>query len=230
MIKINSVRRNEHEKNIKDAYKKSISIYDEILVGKKWWSKLYLSTFWGGVSDMDIAIELLNRIPKDFTGKILDIPVGTGIFTANHYKYLKNAIIVGVDYSLDMLDKCRDNMKHNSVDIELLQGDVGALEFEDASFDLLVSMNGFHAFPDKEKAYDTVLRVLKPGGRFLGCFYIRDQLKTGDFIVNNVLAPKGWFSPPFETKESLLSRLSRYYEVIWHVVNGSIISFECVKK
>lgn len=196
MIKINSVRRNEHEKNIKDAYKKSISIYDEILVGKKWWSKLYLSTFWGGVSDMDIAIELLNRIPKDFTGKILDIPVGTGVFTANHYKNLKDAIIVGVDYSLDMLDKCRDNMKHNSVDIELLQGDVGALEFEDASFDLLVSMYGFHAFPDKEKAYDTVLRVLKPGGRFLGCFYIRDQLKTGDFIVNNVLAPKGWFSPP----------------------------------
>lgn len=34
MIKINSFRRNEHEKNIKDAYKKSISIYDEILVGK----------------------------------------------------------------------------------------------------------------------------------------------------------------------------------------------------
>ena len=46
---------------------------------------------------------------------------------------------------------------------------------ENDSFKLLdtvVSMNGFHAFPDKQKAFHEIWRVLKPGGNFIACFYI----------------------------------------------------------
>lgn len=49
-------------------------------------------------------------------------------------------------------------------------GDVGALPFADGAFDIVLSLNGFHAFPDKEVAYREVFRVLKPGGTFCGCF------------------------------------------------------------
>lgn len=224
------VSRDNRKNTIKKAYKKSISIYDEILVGRKWWSKLYLSVFWGGVNDLDIADELLCRIPINFKGKILDVPVGTGIFTANYYKDLKNSEIIGVDYSQEMLDRCRENMDENSVYIELSRQDVGDLKFNDNYFDMVISMNGFHAFPNKEKAYDNVLRVLKPGGKFYGCFYIQKELGLADLLVKKVLTPKGWFSPPFETKESLLARLEKDYEILWYTVNGSIISFECVKK
>ena len=41
---------------------------------------------------------------------------------------------------------------------------------ENDSFKLLdtvVSMNGFHAFPDKQKAFHEIWRVLKPGGNFI---------------------------------------------------------------
>ena len=47
------------------------------------------------------------------------------------------------------------------------QGDVGALPFESGSFDAVLSLNGFHAFPDKEAAYREVFRVLRPGGIFV---------------------------------------------------------------
>ena len=41
--------------------------------------------------------------------------------------------------------------------------------------DTVVSMNGFHAFPDKQKAFHEIWRVLKPGGDFIACFYIRGK-------------------------------------------------------
>ena len=44
---------------------------------------------------------------------------------------------------------------------------------ENGSFKILdtaVSMNGFHAFPDKQKAFHEIWRVLKPGGNFIACF------------------------------------------------------------
>ncbi|VUX40026.1 Methyltransferase domain protein [Blautia luti] len=39
----------------------------------------------------------------------------------------------------------------------------------------VVSMNGFHAFLDKQKAFHEIWRVLKPGGDFIACFYIRGK-------------------------------------------------------
>ena len=48
--------------------------------------------------------------------------------------------------------------------VSFRQGDVGALPFEDGSFDAVLSLNGFHAFPDKEAAYRETFRVLRPGG------------------------------------------------------------------
>lgn len=38
---------------------------------------------------------------------------------------------------------------------------MGALPYEDGTFDIVLSLNGFHAFPDKEAAYREVFRVLK---------------------------------------------------------------------
>ena len=43
---------------------------------------------------------------------------------------------------------------------------MGALPLSDGSCDVVMSMNGFHAFPDKKKAFRETYRVLKPGGRF----------------------------------------------------------------
>ena len=54
------------------------------------------------------------------------------------------------------------------------QGDVGALPYADGIFDIVLSLNGFHAFPDKEAAYRELFRVLRPSG----CFYVKGEQKA----------------------------------------------------
>ena len=113
--------------------------------------------------------------------------------------------------------------------VTFLQGDVGALPFADESFDLVLSLNGFHAFPDKEASYRETCRVLKKGGVFCGCFYIKGEFSRTDWFVQHMYVPKGFFTPPFETKESLKTRLKGLYrETEIHAVRAEGI-FRCVK-
>ncbi|MBQ7979129.1 MAG: hypothetical protein IJ248_05205, partial [Candidatus Methanomethylophilaceae archaeon] len=57
-------------------------VYDDLLTRSKWWSRLYMDVFWDGIDDNEIAAKTLSYIPDDFSGKLLDVPVGTGVFTA----------------------------------------------------------------------------------------------------------------------------------------------------
>lgn len=216
--------------SIKSAYAASKNIYDDTLTQTTWWARLYIRFFWSGVQDLEIAKEVLRFIPDDFSGKLLDIPAGTGVFTANKYKTLQKAEIVCVDYSEDMLAQARERFSANNIhNARCMQGDVGALEFADESFDTVLSMNGFHAFPDKEKAFSETARVLKKGGVFCGCFYIKKQSRRTDFLVNRVLAKKGWFTPPFQSLEELKLTLQKSYQKVDIQNQAAMVYFKCIK-
>ena len=90
----------------------------------------------------------LSGIPEDFSGSLLEVPVGTGILTMPLYKTLPNARVTCLDYSPDMMAQAREKASHLSLsNVTFGQGDVGALPFADESFDIVLSLNGFHAFP-----------------------------------------------------------------------------------
>ena len=98
-----------------------------------------------------LARKMLDFMPDDFHGRLLDVPVGTAIFTAGKYRRMKAAEIIGLDYSKKMiaiatLQKETENISN----LSLVQGDVGELPYADESFDCVLSMNGFQAFPDRE--------------------------------------------------------------------------------
>ena len=158
------------------------------------------------------------------------MPVGTGVLTMPLYATLPQARITCLDYSADMMENAKKRaaaMKLSNV--AFVQGDVGALPFENESFDLVLSLNGFHAFPDKDAAFRETCRVLKKGGVFCGCFYIAGQFPRTDWFVKHMYVPKGFFTPPFETEESLEKRLRGLYaEVDVHTVRAEGI-FKCVK-
>ena len=113
--------------------------------------------------------------------------------------------------------------------INFIKGDVGNLPFQDNYFDIVLSMNGFHAFPDKDKAFKEIYRVLKKGGFFIGCFYIKGESRITDWLINTVLSKKGWFSPPFYTKDEVIKLLSSKYFNINLNNDGSIVYFNCIK-
>lgn len=211
---------------IKQSYKQSKNIYDDALTQEKWWSKLYIKLFWGGVDDKEIARKLLEYIPKDFHGSMLDVPVGTAVFTWQKYQNMKNADIICLDYSEDMLEQAQARFaKAELSGIKTMQGDVGNLPFADETFDIVLSMNGFHAFPDKDKAFLETNRVLKQGGLFISTFYIKGKSKITDWLIHKVFAKKGWFTPPFETEHSLRKRLEKMYTIKEFHVEGSMVFF-----
>lgn len=216
---------------IKESYRQFKNIYNDALTQSKWWSRLYIKLFWSGVDDNEIAKNVLNCIPDDFSGKLLDVPVGTAVFTYRKYANMKHADITCLDYSTDMLKQAKAKFRESKMKhVTALQGDVGALLFSDETFDIVLSMNGFHAFPDKEKAYDETNRVLKRGGKFIACFYIQGKSKITDWLVNSILSRKGWFTPPFDTVSSLKKRLEMKYRITNFHVRGSMVWFCAVKK
>ena len=213
---------------IQDAYESSKNIYDGVLTQGNFFSRMYIKLFWSGTDDNEIARKVLSYIPDDFSGKLLDVPVGTAVFTQRKWSSLKNANITCLDYSTDMLEQAKRRLD-GKAHINFIQGDVGNLQMDDESFDIVLSMNGFHAFPDKQKAFSETFRVLKSGGDFIACLYIRGKSKKTDWLVKNILAKKGWFTPPFQTEEELKNTLQKMYKEVELHVDGSMAYFHCVK-
>ena len=213
---------------IKSAYHDSKNIYDDVLTQGSFLSRQYIRFFWSGTDDNDVARIVLDYVPNDFSGSLLDVPVGTAVFTEKKWRKLSGANITCLDYSVDMLEQAKRRLgdcKH----ISFVQGDVGDLQFDKGSQDIVMSMNGFHAFPDKKKAFKETYRVLKKGGMFIACFYIKGKNRRTDWLVKNILSRKGWFTPPFLTEYQLLRILHKLYSDVEYNVDGSIVYFKCVK-
>lgn len=77
---------------IQNAYETSKNIYDDVLTQRNIFSKLYIKLFWSGTDDNDIARKVLLYVPDDFSGNLLDVPVGTAVFTENKWISLKTGL------------------------------------------------------------------------------------------------------------------------------------------
>ena len=221
----------QSEATVQSAYKFSKNFYDDAITQGKWWSRLYFKLLWGGVDDNDIARRVLAWIPDDFTGNLLDVPVGTAVFTAAKYKQMTKADITCLDYSTDMLERAEQRLRDAGItNVKTMQGDVGALPFENDTFDFVLCMNGLHVFPDKERAYAEILRTLKPGGELLACFYIAGEQKVADWLAKTVMTRMGWFTPPFDTAADVRRRLQPYYDIIDFHIEGAMLYFRARKK
>ena len=206
----------ERKDAIRNAYRMTGSgnFYDGMITCSTLRGKAVCRLVWDmNKAECDDYLEkALSGIPENFSGKLLEVPVGTGILTMPVYRTLPNAEITCLDYSPDMMGQAREKAERlNLTNVSFRQGDVGALPYEDGTFDIVLSLNGFHAFPDKEAAYREVFRVLKPGGTFCGCFYVAGECRRTDRLIRKVYEPMKFFTPPYETVSSLKTRLGGMY-------------------
>ena len=221
------------EERIQNAYRGlggKRTFYDGMITCSTLSGRAVCRLVWGmgRAETQDYLCAALSGIPEGFSGRLLEVPVGTGILTMPLYREMPEAEITCLDYSPEMLERAKfwgEGLAH----VRFQQGDVGALPFGDGSFDIVLSLNGFHAFPDKEAAWREIFRVLRPGGIFCGCFYVTGQNRRTDWIIRRLYVPKGYFTPPFETAESLRHRLEEIFGPAKVRTVQSIASFACQK-
>lgn len=98
---------------------------------------------------------------------ILDIGCGGGI---NINRMAKNAKkVFGVDYSIESVNLSKEvNEEYiRQGKVEVLEGNVIDLPFGDNTFDIITAFETVYFWPDIEKSFGEVKRILKPGGIFL---------------------------------------------------------------
>jgi ubiquinone/menaquinone biosynthesis C-methylase UbiE len=145
---------------------------------------------------------------------LVDCPVGTGVFTSKKYSEIPKARIFVLEYSLNMLlEAKRKYQAQNIHNVVYILADMKNMPIAGNSVDVLLSMSGFHAIAGKDTALSEVDRVLKPGGRFSGCFYVRGKRKLTDLFVSCYHEPKGWFVPPFYSEQDVVEKFSQYFEL-----------------
>jgi ubiquinone/menaquinone biosynthesis C-methylase UbiE len=121
--------------------------------------------------------------------RALEVGCGTGFFLLN----LKLAGVVDrcsvTDLSPGMVDTAVRNAAALGFDIEGRVADAEQLPFGDGEFDLVVGHAVLHHVPDVELALREVVRVLKPGGRFV---FAGEPTRWGDAVARRLSRATWW--------------------------------------
>ena len=111
---------------------------------------------------------------EDNPARVLDLGCGTGDLTINLARLAeKNVKITGLDYSLPMLERAREKAARAGVDerVDFVHGDASHLPFSDGYFDTVGISFAFRNLTYKNPLsaphFAEVLRVLRPGGRYV---------------------------------------------------------------
>ena len=97
--------------------------------------------------------------------RVIDLACGTGILgRLAAEKAGRSGSVVGVDLNAGIIEEAKRHPPTSGAGLELIQGDVTALDYPDASFDVAFCQQGLQFFPNKLAALKEIRRVLTPGG------------------------------------------------------------------
>jgi SAM-dependent methyltransferase/uncharacterized protein YbaR (Trm112 family) len=219
----------ESHDRISASYDRIAGCYDAYMMSSTALMKIIGRIAWGFASDRDPVAKALTLLPDRFDGVLLDVPVGTGVFTASLYSRYPNATIIGVDVSMNMLQKAKTRFREQGVNnVHLLKADAANLPIRDAAVDMVLSMNGWHAFVDKQYTTAQMRRVLRKGGRLVACGYIRGARRLSDWFVNHFGVRNGFFTPPFFPLDDMAGQFEGF-TITRQGSDKSIAYFEATK-
>ena len=97
---------------IKSAYKslgKAHSFYDGMMTGTSFFGRMILKNVWCMTKEdaLEYQAAAFEAIPKDFSGSLLEVPVGTGVLSMPVWRTLPDADITCLDYSEKMMQSAQ---------------------------------------------------------------------------------------------------------------------------
>jgi SAM-dependent methyltransferase len=99
--------------------------------------------------------------------EVLEVGPGPGALAVELARRVPDLRLSGLDVDPAMVELARARaLREGLADrLEFVVGDVAALPFPDASFDLVTSSFSAHHWPDGAAGFGEIRRVLRPGGR-----------------------------------------------------------------
>ncbi|WP_299162740.1 bifunctional demethylmenaquinone methyltransferase/2-methoxy-6-polyprenyl-1,4-benzoquinol methylase UbiE [uncultured Tenacibaculum sp.] len=118
--------------------------------------------------DVSWRKKVVKLVGENNPQQILDIATGTGDL-ALMMAELNPKRIVGLDISAGMLEVGKQKIAKADLTnkIEMIVGDSESIPFEDNTFDAITVSFGVRNFENLDKGLTEILRVLKPGGKFV---------------------------------------------------------------
>jgi SAM-dependent methyltransferase len=134
------------------------------------------------------ALEFLARLQVAPGTSMLDVGCGAGqiAIPAAH----AGVRVTGVDIAANSIGQARARAHTEGVDVRFEEGDAEALDFPDASFDLVVSLIGAMFAPRPELVAAELVRVCRPSGRIVMANW------TPEGFVGQMFKTIGKYVPP----------------------------------
>ena len=129
--------------------------------------------------------DVLAELEKENFSDLLDCGCGTAPMLSLLQKKYPKKHYTGIDLTPEMIEVAR--AKHMP-GVNLIVGDCEALPFPDESFDVVICCQSFHHYPNPQSFFNSVSRVLRPGGRLI----LRDMTANSALVrwfINHVELP-----------------------------------------
>jgi ubiquinone/menaquinone biosynthesis C-methylase UbiE len=158
----------------------------EVIVGdlaprtREWFEKIETHRY-----QVEPFIHSVAQFSRHHGKKVLEVGVGAG---TDHLQWARaGAQCFGVDLTQAAIDTTRARFAMYGFTSELQRLDAEELPFPDASFDIVYSWGVIHHSEKPEVIIKEILRVLKPGGNFVGMLYGRRSPLVFKFWVKHAL-------------------------------------------
>ena len=96
---------------------------------------------------------------------VLEVGCGRGGGTAHVFERLEPRSLIGLDLAAAAVKRAR--ARYGRPGLRFVGGDAEQLPFANASFDAVLNVESSHCYPNTQRFFEEVSRVLRPGGHLL---------------------------------------------------------------
>ena len=143
------------------------------------------------------AEEFVSRLDLKTGTRVLDVACGTGNLAIPAAK--AGAEVTGVDIAPNLIEQAIARAEAEDVNAKFDVGDAEALQYDDASFDIVMTMFGAMFAPRPDITASELKRVTKPGGLIAMANWTAEAF-TGDMFKTNAkhVPPPPGMAPPLQ--------------------------------